>query len=146
MHHQLTTLGWLEWVSLPRLGVPLLRAKIDSGAKTSCLHAEQIEAFDSEAGRRVRFVVRTKRGEWPVECPILDERHVKSSSGHEELRLVIESLCVIGKVRWPIELTLTDRASMRYPMLLGRRAMEARFLVDPSQKSLQGKPHRKRTT
>ncbi|TWT99567.1 hypothetical protein Pla108_05100 [Botrimarina colliarenosi] len=140
----LVQLGWLEWVALPRLGIPLLRAKVDTGAKTSSLHAEELQII-GEAGQHVaRFIVRTRKKVYQCECPVKDERHVKSSSGHEELRVVIETTCVLDGRRWPIELTLTDRTAMRYPMLLGRRAMEGRFVVDPGQSHLGGKPKLKR--
>lgn len=136
-------LGWLEWAVLPKLGVPLLRAKIDTGAKTSSLHAEDLEVVDVGGRHVARFVVRTDDAEYRCECPVLDERHVKSSSGHEELRIVIETTCVMKGQRWPIQLTLSDRTAMRFPMLLGRRAMSGRFLVDPSRKFVGGKPKRK---
>lgn len=136
-------LGWLEWAVLPELGVPFLQAKIDTGAKTSSLHAERLEVVDIDGERLARFVVRAGDSEFPCECPVLDERPVKSSSGHEEMRIVIETTCHLNGQRWPIQLTLTDRTAMRFPMLLGRRAMSRRFLVDPSRKYLGGKPKRK---
>lgn len=137
-------LGWLEWAALPALRIDLLPVKVDTGAKTSSLHAEQIAVVGSEGAHRARFVVRTNRGVYECECPVHDERHVKSSSGHEELRVVIRTTCVLYGQRWPIELTLTDRTAMRYPMLLGRRAMSGRFVVDPSRKHLGGKPKRRK--
>lgn len=136
-------LGWLEWAVLPKLGIPLLQAKIDTGAKTSSLHAEELEIAEVDGQHVARFVVRTGDAEYRCECPVFDERHVKSSSGHEELRVVIETVCVMNGQRWPIQLTLTDRTAMRFPMLLGRRAMSGRFLVDPSCKYLGRKPKRK---
>jgi hypothetical protein len=140
----LAELGWIEWCALPGLGIPQLQAKIDTGARTSSLHAENLEIVD-QGGRHVaKFLVRTGKGVYCCECPVKDERHVKSSSGHEELRVVIETTCVIQGVRWAIELTLTDRTAMRFPMLLGRRAMAGRFVVDPSRRYVCGKPKRKR--
>lgn len=139
----LDLLGWLEWAALPELLIPLLKMKVDTGAKTSSLHAEELKVVSEGEKNIARFIVRTGRGEYQCECPVFDERHVKSSSGHEELRIVVQTSCVVQGHRWPIELTLTDRTSMRYPMLLGRRAMHSRFLVDPSQKHLRGKPRRR---
>ncbi|MEO0530325.1 MAG: RimK/LysX family protein [Planctomycetota bacterium] len=144
--HFLDRLGWLEWVALPKLRIPLLRMKVDTGAKTSSLHAEELEVVEIDGQHVARFVVRTGRGEYQCECPVLDERHVKSSSGHEELRVVIRTSCFVRGHRWPIDLTLTDRTAMRYPMLLGRRAMTGRFVVDPGEKYLRGKPKRRRRT
>lgn len=137
-------LGWLEWAVLPKLGIPLLQAKIDTGAKTSSLHAEELEIADVEGKHFAKFLVRAKDDVYRCECPVLDERHVKSSSGHEELRVVIETVCIMKGLRWPIELTLTDRTAMRFPMLLGRRAMTKRFLVDPGRKYVGGRPKRRK--
>lgn len=141
---ELARLGWLEWVALPGLQIPLLQAKVDTGAKTSSLHAEDLEVVDVDGTHVARFKVCTRRNTYTCECPVKDERSVKSSSGHEELRVVIETLCVIHGAKWKVELTLTDRTAMRYPMLIGRRAMDGRFLVDPGKKYLRGKPRRKR--
>ncbi len=140
----LPQLGWLEWAYLPNLGLPLLHAKVDTGAKTSSLHAEELEIVDVDGRHVARFLVRTRRGVDECECPVHDERYVKSSSGHESLRVVIRTQCVMHGKRWPIELTLADRTSMRFPMLLGRRAMEGRFVVDPAKKHLGGKPKRRK--
>lgn len=140
----LPQLGWLEWAALPALQIPRLQMKVDTGAKTSSLHAEDLEIVDVDGNHVARFLVRTRRGEYRCECPVHDERHVKSSSGHEELRVVIKTSLVVPGYRWPIELTLTDRTAMRYPMLLGRRAMADRFQVDPAKKYLRGKPKRKK--
>lgn len=129
-------LGWLERAALPSLGVTSLQAKIDTGAKTSSLHAEELEIVDVGGLHVARFVVDTGKARFQCECPVHDERHVKSSSGHEELRIVILTTCIMHRQRWPIELTLTDRTAMRFPMLLGRRAMAGRFLVDPGRKNV----------
>ena len=137
-------LGWLEWVALPEIGIPLLTAKVDTGARTSSLHAEELEVVGIDGRHVARFVVRTRKAEHRCECPVRDERHVKSSSGHEELRIVVETPCVVYGYQWPIELTLTDRTAMRYPMLLGRQALQGRFVVDPGARHLRGKPRRKR--
>lgn len=141
---QLPHLGWLERATLPSLGVTSLQAKIDTGAKTSSLHAEELELVDVDGVHVVRFAVDTGKSRFQCECPVHDERHVKSSSGHEELRIVIKTECIMNGQRWPIELTLTDRTAMRFPMLLGRRAMTGRFLVDPGRKYVGRRPLRKK--
>lgn len=140
----LPSLGWLEWIGLPGLGIEALQAKIDTGAKTSCLHAEECEEIDLNGVEGVRFLVRTQLGEYRVECPVHDRRQVRSSSGHEEMRPVIETDCRWGATDWRIELTLTDRGSMRFPMLLGRRAMAGRFVVDPGKRYNGGRRKRPR--
>ena len=137
----LSVLGWREWVSLPELGVPWLRAKVDTGAKTSSLHAEDCEEYGED---RVRFRIVTRRGSYECDCVVHDRRQVRSSSGHAEVRpVILADLVVLGK-RQPIELTLTDRASMKFPMLIGRRALEGRYAVDPSKSYVGGVPPRKK--
>lgn len=136
-------LGWREWVALPGLSIPRLRAKIDTGAKTSSLHAAECEEFHQQSGDWVRFVVQTPHHNYRCEAEILDRRIVRSSNGQEEDRPVIRVEGVLGDIRWDIELTLTDRAPMKFPMLLGRRAMLSRFVVDPSRSYLQRKPPRR---
>lgn len=139
-------LGWLEWAALPGLHVPLLKMKVDTGAKTSSLHAEELKIVDEQGIHVAHFVVRTGRGDYQCHCAVHDERYVKSSSGHEELRVVVKTKCVVRGFTWPIELSLADRTAMRYPMLLGRRAMEERFTVDPARTFIRGKPKRKKRT
>ena len=137
-------LGWREWVALPDLGIPRLRAKVDTGARTSCLHTFDLDAYDGESGRRVRFCIRPsrKRSDWVIECdaPLLDERIVTDSGGHREMRFVIETGVWIGAHCWPIEMTLTNRDTMRFRMLLGRTAMTGGVCVDPRASFLAGKP------
>lgn len=142
---KMPVLGWCEWVALPELGVPLLRAKIDTGARTSSLHAEQCEEFERDGELHVRFIVRNRKGR-PFECEsrVVESRNVRSSTGHEEHRTVIATDCVLHGLHWTIEFTLTDRTPMKFPMLLGRKAMAGRFLVDPEKCYARGKPRRKR--
>lgn len=140
---KLTVIGWRELVSLPGLGIARLRAKVDTGAKTSSLHAEEVEEFDRSGEAWVRFLVRTRKSEFRCEAPVHERRQVRSSSGHAEDRYVIVAECEYGEVRWPIELTLTDRTPMRFPMLLGRQALSGRFVVDVSRSYLGGRRGKK---
>jgi hypothetical protein len=136
-------LGWREWCTLPELGIPAIKAKIDTGAKTSCLHAFYVEPYCEAGVRFVRFKVHPlQRNEHLVlECtaPVKDERVVSDSGGHKELRYIIDTTVLIGDKCRLIEMSLTNRDSMRFRMLLGRRAMEDNTLVDPAASYLNGK-------
>ena len=136
-------LGWEEWVSLPGLGLPALKAKVDTGAKTSALHAFEIEPFGSADQPRVRFLVHPIPGRDDLSIPcsakIVDRREVTSSNGETELRYVIRSEITIGARTWPIELTLTDRQGMAYHMLLGRQALAEDVIVSPGESFCQPK-------
>ena len=136
-------LGWEDWVALPELGLPAIKAKVDTGARTSALHAFYVEPFGSGRARKVRFGVHPvpRRDDIEVECVarLVDRREVRSSNGEREQRYVIETPIRIGEREWPIEVTLTDRGMMSYRMLLGRRAIGGNVLVDPSSSFLQPK-------
>lgn len=145
----LKILGWREWVSLPDLGIDLIKAKIDTGARTSALHAFSIEEFSKDNKRYVRFGIHPfqKRIDIEVYCeaPVRDQRQVTDSGGHGELRYVIESHVKLGEMVWPIEITLTNRDSMGFRMLLGRTALRNLYLVNPSESYLESlAPKRKR--
>jgi len=137
------TIGWREWVALPDLNLPALKAKIDTGARTSALHAFLIEPYQQDGIDMLRFLIhpiqRNQKFEVECHCPVFDVREVTDSGGHKEMRYVIQSDVVIGGGRWPIELTLTNRDTMAFRMLLGRRAMEDRFMVDPGASYINGK-------
>ena len=139
-------LGWREWVSLPSLGVPRLKAKVDTGALSSALHAFDLEEYRKGGVRRLRFTVhpwqRDVEETIQVDCPLLGERSVRSSAGHLEVRPVVAAELVIGKTRHAIELTLTNRDAMGFRMLLGRSAFRGRFLVDADRSFVQGRPRR----
>jgi ribosomal protein S6--L-glutamate ligase len=137
-------LGWEEWIALPSLGLPAIKAKIDTGAKTSALHAEAIEPFGTASAPRVRFVIRPapRRPEIAVTCtaPIIDRRAITSSNGIPEDRFVIAADLEIDGQRWPIEISLSDRREMHYRMLLGRQALlSGGVLVDPGASFVQPK-------
>lgn len=136
------TLGWREWVSLPGIGLDAIKAKVDTGARTSTLHAFELRPFKQGGAPWVHFHMHPlQRNEGTVvECqaPIIDEREVRDSGGHVTRRFVIETDLVIGDHRWPIEATLTPRDNMLFRMLLGRTALKRRWLVDPSRSYLVG--------
>ncbi len=139
--------GWREWIALPDLGLLAIRCKVDTGAATSSLHAVGVERFERDGREWARFRVRPfhrrrRHVEVTGEAPLVDEREVTSSSGHAECRLVVEVSLRLGlradAPAWLVELTLTNRGTMRFPMLLGRQAMEGRVHVDPGTSYLLG--------
>lgn len=138
-------LGWREWLALPDLGIPRIKAKIDTGARTSCLHAFYVERFRKAGGDWARFGVHLKQRDdsevLHCEASILDQRQVTDSGGHRELRYVIQTRLTLHDFDDLVELTLTNRDTMRFRMLLGRTAMSVgRFTVDPSASYLAGRP------
>ncbi len=140
----LTTIGWREWVGLPDLGIEAVNAKVDTGARSSALHAFNIEAFERDGVDMVRFAVHPiqRDSKITVECeaPMLERRWVKSSVGHRTFRPVIETQIAWLGQTWDIELTLVNRDEMGFRMLIGRQAMRSRLLVDPSRSFIGPKP------
>lgn len=137
------TVGWRELVALPQLGIPALKAKIDTGARTSVLHAERIETFTADGVQRVRFLVRTGRsGEPPVACEadVADRRRFTDSGGHACMRYVVETTLALGGREWPVKVSLAGRGAMRFRMLLGRTALQGRVVVDPARSYVLGAP------
>jgi hypothetical protein len=136
--------GWREWVALPDLGVERIKAKLDTGAATSALHAVHIRRFSADGVDRVAFDVHPDqhRAYRTVSCvaAVVDERLFKSSNGHRERRLVIRQLLAIGGRQFPIEISLTNRDTMGFRMLIGRSAMKRRVLVDPGSSFCAGDP------
>ena len=133
-------IGWREWIGLPELGIPSLKAKVDTGARTSALHAERVEAFERAGARWVRFVVPLA-GPDPHEAPLADRRAIRNTGGVPEDRYVIETLLALGGRRWRIEVSLADRTAMGFDMILGRTAVRRRrLLVDPGRSFLAGEP------
>ncbi len=137
MIHNKIIFGKEEWVSLPELGLPAVKARIDSGAKTSSLHAFNIQHFEENGQLYVAFDVHPiqQNRKISVRCKakVVDRRKVRNSGGQTELRYVVKTILKIGEQHWEIEISLTNRDEMGYRMLLGREAMEGRVLVDPSQ-------------
>jgi len=129
-------LGWQEWVALPLLGLPAIKAKVVTGARTSALHAHFLEPYAVRRHRRVRFGVHPipRRADIELVCtaPLVDERMVTSSNGDRERRYVIATLIRIGDREWEIEVTLTNRDTMSHRMLIGRQAIALGVLVDPA--------------
>ena len=134
-------LGWEEWLALPGLGLPAIKAKVDTGAKTSALHAEVIESFGDQGTPYVRFLIQPDpdRPKLEIVCtaPVVDRRDITSSNGQTELRYVIAAELQIGRVRRMIEITLTNRESMSYRMLLGRSAFGKKTIVSPDKSFVQ---------
>ncbi|MBV0932661.1 ATP-dependent zinc protease family protein [Marinobacterium weihaiense] len=136
-------LGWREWVALPDLDIAKIKAKVDTGARTSALHAFDVRLEETSAGKIVHFKIHPRQRdlETVIECqaPLLDEREVRDSGGHSEMRYVIETRITIGDTTHTAEVTLTNRDSMGFRMLLGRTTMNGHYLVDPGSSYLMKK-------
>ena len=140
----LPILGWREWVGLPELNIAHIKAKIDTGARSSALHAYTIEPYRKGGQRWVMFAIhpRQKNTDLSIEChaQIKDRRLVSDSGGHKQRRYVIETQLMLGPSIITTEMTLTNRDSMLFRLLIGRTTMNHRFIIDPGASYLQGKP------
>jgi len=137
-------IGWREWLALPELGIPAIKAKVDTGARTSALHAFRTESFRRDGCEHVRFWIHPLRGrdDIQIECqaPVIDRRVVRDSGGHSEERCFIRTAVSAGGREWQAEITLTSREDMLFRMLLGRAALlEAGFQVDPGSSYVLGR-------
>jgi hypothetical protein len=136
-----TLIGWRECVALPDYDIPLIRAKIDTGAASSSIHATHIEYFQEGDRDMVKFQVhphqRNIHDTVTIIAPLIEHRAIKSSNGHKQTRPVIKTHVKLGVHHWEIELNLTNRSLMGYRMLMGRQALRKRFLVDASKSFLQ---------
>ncbi len=141
---KLPLIGWREVISLPQLNIPEIKAKIDTGARSSALHACAIEHYDEKGQAMIRFWVHPyqKNTQHSIEtaAKLLEMREVRNSGGVAQLRPVVETVVELGERKWSIELTLTNRDVMGFRMLLGRQAVRNQFLVDPGQSYLQSQP------
>ena len=144
---ELITVGWREWVKLPDLELDNIKAKVDTGARTSCLHAFSIKPYVENGQQRVEFDIhpnqRDTQSVRTCRADVIDRRVVTDSGGHKEERWVIETLMVIGPHQWPIEITLSPRDTMMFRMLIGRTALKKRAVVDSSRSYLIGKKAKK---
>jgi hypothetical protein len=139
-------LGWREWAALPELGVGAIRMKVDTGARSSSLHVREQDLFEREGRAMVRFVLEhgiDDALQGSLEAEVLDRRDVTDSGGHRETRVFVRTLLALpGGRSWPIEINLTERRNMAFPMLLGRSALRRRCLVDPARSFLLGTAQR----
>ena len=140
---ELLTFGWREWVSLPELGISRIKAKIDTGARTSALHAFEVRPYSENGRDRVEFrihpVQKDKTSVITCTADVIDERIITDSGGHREQRFVIRTELKIGAHHWPIEVTLTARDDMLFRMLIGRTALKGHAIVNPSRSYVIGK-------
>lgn len=137
---KLDSVGWREWVALPRLDLPRIKAKVDTGARTSALHAFDLDYCEENSHLMVCFKVHPLHKDnsqvLTAKAPVLEKRHIRNSGGQAEERPVIQTLLALGKYQWSVELTLTNRDMMGFRMLIGREAVRRRFLVDPGKSYL----------
>lgn len=144
----LTTFGWREWVDLPDLGLKHVKAKIDTGARTSSLHAFDVQVSKEGGRKRVVFLIHPRQNDSDTvvrcEADVIDEREVRDSGGNTTKRWVIETPITVGDRTWPVEITLASRDDMKFRMLIGRTAMHGVATVDPSSSYVASGRRRKR--
>lgn len=134
---QLVLIGWREQVSLPEFKIKSLKAKIDTGAKTSALHADQIDIITIKGKKIVKFMFTSEDGEqYVIKSPLIDQRVIKSSNGEKTLRPVVKTTLKMGETIFEIEVTLINRDMMGFKMLIGREALNGRFIIHPAKFNL----------
>ncbi|MBX2863436.1 MAG: ATP-dependent zinc protease [Leptolyngbyaceae cyanobacterium MAG.088] len=147
---QLPLIGWREWVKLPEFGIASIKAKVDTGARSSSVHAVNIEQFERDGIQTVRFQIAPVQHDAQqlvnAEAKLLCQRTVTDSGGHQEKRPVVITTVSLGDAIWPIELTLTNRDVMGFRMLLGRQAIRDRFFVHPGHSFLQSSKRKTKAT
>jgi len=144
-------IGWREWIALPELGVDTIKVKVDTGARSSAIHAHQVKMYEQDGQQRVKFIIRPiqhdARVQVHADCPLHEKRSVRSSTGHEQVRPVVITPVTLHGQTFEIELTLTNRDEMGFRMLLGRSAVRRRFLIDPGRSFLsEDPPHTSKRT
>lgn len=136
--------GWREWISLPELQIQSIKAKFDTGARTSVLHTYFIEPLLNSDRPQVRFGVhplqRTEKKEVVCTADVIDRRRIVDSGGHPEMRYIIRTAVLIGGKNWPIDLSLTNREQMRFRLLIGRSAISGKLVIDPQRSFTLGRP------
>ncbi len=136
-------IGWREWVGLPGLNIPAVKAKVDTGARTSAIHAFGIQTFEVEGVEWVRFQVHPRqRAKLPTitcEARIYDRRAIRSSNGQVQTRIIIKTRLEIGGVSWPIELSLASRDELGFRLLIGRQGLRRKVMIDPARSYVTGK-------
>ncbi len=134
---QLVLIGWREQVSLPEFKIKTLKAKIDTGAKTSALHADEIKVVSIKGRKIVKFLFTSEDGKQHViKSPLIEERIIKSSNGEKTLRPVVKTTLKMGETVFEIEVTLINRDMMGFKMLIGREALNGRFIIHPAKYNL----------
>ncbi|EKD70811.1 MAG: hypothetical protein ACD_46C00387G0002 [uncultured bacterium] len=143
-------IGWREWIALPEFNIPKIKAKIDTGARTSALHAFSLRPFTENGKQKISFDIHPLQHntEKIITCSadIVDKRLVTDSGGHAEERFVIETPIIVAGQTWSIEITLTERENMLFRMLLGRSALRKRFIVNPFRSFVTTKRYQKKAT
>ncbi|MDX1377335.1 MAG: RimK/LysX family protein [Anaerolineales bacterium] len=147
---ELPIIGWREWVGLPEFGIEAIKVKVDTGARSSSLHASRLREFERDGEKWVRFKIhpiqRKRAITVETEARVIEYRSVRSSSGKATIRPVISTQVKLLGITWPVELTLASRDKMGFRMLLGREAFRGRFLVDAGKSYFGGKPKRNTNT
>lgn len=141
--HDKFLIGWEEWCALPELGLPAIKAKIDTGARTSAIHAFDIMSFLNHGEVWVEFSIHPLQKDTSItkncQARVIDKRYVMSSNGHKESRYVIQTTLGMGEYTWPIEVTLSNRDPLAFRMLLGREALRSHVVIDPTKSFVSNK-------